>query len=117
MTISIDEFGEPFDIDEGIDIVHYGMPRRSGRYPWGSGDNPYQRSKDFISQYEELKKSGQKKEDIQFRISFDVIVETGKQNKFKGNITLELPTGNILEEGVSTLEITDLENIIFKRIK
>lgn len=64
MTISIDEFGEPFDIDEGIDIVHYGMPRRSGRYPWGSGENPYQRSKDFISQYEALKKSGMKEKEI-----------------------------------------------------
>ena len=25
-------------------LMHYGMPRRSGRYPWGSGDNPYQHS-------------------------------------------------------------------------
>lgn len=24
------------------EIYHYGMPRRSGRYPWGSGDRPYQ---------------------------------------------------------------------------
>lgn len=23
-------------------IMHYGIPRRSGRYPWGSGDRPYQ---------------------------------------------------------------------------
>lgn len=23
-------------------IKHYGKPRRSGRYPWGSGDDPYQ---------------------------------------------------------------------------
>lgn len=23
-------------------IEHYGVPRRSGRYPWGSGDTPYQ---------------------------------------------------------------------------
>ena len=30
-------------------LMHYGMPRRSGRYPWGSGDNPYQRSGDFLS--------------------------------------------------------------------
>ena len=22
------------------DLKHYGMPRRSGRYPWGSGENP-----------------------------------------------------------------------------
>lgn len=24
------------------ELQHYGMPRRSGRYPWGSGDRPYQ---------------------------------------------------------------------------
>ena len=23
-------------------LVHYGVPRRSGRYPWGSGDRPFQ---------------------------------------------------------------------------
>lgn len=42
-------------IDE---LMHYGMPRRSGRYPWGSGDNPYQHSGDFLSRAEELKKQG-----------------------------------------------------------
>lgn len=25
------------------EIYHYGMPERSGRYAWGSGDRPYQR--------------------------------------------------------------------------
>lgn len=39
-------------------ILHYGMPRRSGRYPFGSGDNPYQHSVDFLSRVEELKKQG-----------------------------------------------------------
>ena len=38
-------------------LMHYGMPRRSGRYPWGSGDDPYQHgSGDFISRVEELRK-------------------------------------------------------------
>ena len=39
-------------------LMHYGMPRRSGRYPWGSGDNPYQRSCDFLARVSEMKKSG-----------------------------------------------------------
>lgn len=39
-------------------LMHYGMPKRSGRYPWGSGDNPYQHSGDFLSRVEEMKKSG-----------------------------------------------------------
>ena len=38
-------------------LMHYGMPRRSGRYPFGSGENPYQHSGDFIARVEALKKS------------------------------------------------------------
>lgn len=45
-------------------LMHYGMPKRSGRYPWGSGDNPYQHSGDFLSRVQELKKSGLSETDI-----------------------------------------------------
>lgn len=45
-------------------LMHYGMPRRSGRYPWGSGDTPYQHSGDFLSRVDELKKQGLKETDI-----------------------------------------------------
>lgn len=40
------------------ELMHYGMPRRSGRYPWGSGDDPYQHGRDFLGRVEELKKNG-----------------------------------------------------------
>lgn len=40
-------------------LEHYGVPRRSGRYPWGSGKDP-QRNPDFLGRIEELKKSGWK---------------------------------------------------------
>ena len=40
-------------------LMHYGIPRRSGRYPWGSGDDPYQHGgKDFLGRIDELKKQG-----------------------------------------------------------
>lgn len=39
-------------------LMHYGMPKRSGRYPYGSGDSPYQHSGDFLSRIEELEKQG-----------------------------------------------------------
>lgn len=39
-------------------LMHYGVARRSGRYPWGSGDDPYQRTGDFLSRVEALKKQG-----------------------------------------------------------
>ena len=41
------------------DIVeHYGTPRHSGRYPWGSGDKGYQRAKDLLGRNAELKANG-----------------------------------------------------------
>ena len=48
------------DILDGEEsLAHYGMPRRSGRYPWGSGDDPYQRdNRDFLGRIDELKKGG-----------------------------------------------------------
>lgn len=45
-------------IAKEIYLIHYGMPRRSGRYPWGSGKEPYQHSGDFLSRIDELKKQG-----------------------------------------------------------
>jgi predicted transcriptional regulator len=45
-------------VDEMNELLHYGMPRRSGRYPWGSGEDPYQHGRDFLGRIEELKKQG-----------------------------------------------------------
>ena len=39
------------------DVSHYGTPRHSGRYPWGSGKNP-QRNKNFLQRANDLKKQG-----------------------------------------------------------
>lgn len=39
-------------------LMHYGTPRHSGRYPWGSGDNPYQRNAAFRSHVLELRHKG-----------------------------------------------------------
>ena len=39
------------------DLYHYGTPRHSGRYPWGSGKNP-RRNLNFLQRSNELKKQG-----------------------------------------------------------
>ncbi len=44
-------------------LIHYGTPRHSGRYPWGSGKEP-QRSKSFSTRVSELKKQGVSQPDI-----------------------------------------------------
>ena len=46
------------------ELMHYGVKRRSGRYPWGSGDNPYQHSGDFLSRVNELKGQGLTEKEI-----------------------------------------------------
>ena len=45
------------------DLMHYGTPRHSGRYPWGSGKNP-QRNKNILTRYNELKAKGFSDADI-----------------------------------------------------
>ena len=40
------------------ELMHYGMPRRSGRYPWGSGKESYQHHTDFLGRVNELRESG-----------------------------------------------------------
>lgn len=40
------------------ELQHIGMPRRSGRYPWGSGGDPYQRAIGWREHVRELKKEG-----------------------------------------------------------
>lgn len=49
---------------EGEELAHYGMPRRSGRYPWGSGDDPYQHNIDFLGRVKEYKKQGKSEREI-----------------------------------------------------
>lgn len=44
--------------EDSATLAHYGVPRRSGRYPWGSGEDPYQHSKDFLGRVEEMRKAG-----------------------------------------------------------
>ena len=55
---------ELFEQMEDEYLAHYGTKRHSGRYPWGSGEDPYQHGMDFLARYHELKKSGMKDVDI-----------------------------------------------------
>ena len=50
------------------------------------------------------------------KISFDIIIELNSGVKYKSNIVLDVPAGNILEEGICRQEQTNLEKIVFKRI-
>ena len=49
-------------IDEDNYLAHYGILRKSGRYPWGSGGSVEARSRGFLGMVEQLKAQGITKE-------------------------------------------------------
>ena len=59
-------YGYPVVNDEDLEdevlsddeLEHYGTPRHSGRYPWGSGENPYQRTGYFRRGLAEMRAKG-----------------------------------------------------------
>lgn len=54
-------------------------------------------------------------EELSHQVKFDLIVELENDTKLKTKITLDLPTGNILESGIDTIEETNMKTV-FKRI-
>lgn len=45
-------------VEEGEYLAHYGILRKSGRYPWGSGETPHQRSESFLDITKKLRSEG-----------------------------------------------------------
>lgn len=90
-------------------LMHYGMPRRSGRYPWGSGDEPYQRTRDFISRVDELKKTGWKPTAENIKKEFGISVKDYRNEVALARIqrrTLEMERARALrDDGKNNSEI------------
>lgn len=51
-------------IPENDELVHYGTKEHSGRYPWGSGEQPYQRLGGLYGEYRKAIKEGLTPADI-----------------------------------------------------
>lgn len=64
-----------------------------------------------------LKLTNITKEDLQSKLSFDIIIKLTSGKKYQATIELDFPTDGIIEKGVNGKEITDLDDIIFKRIE
>ena len=52
---------------------------------------------------------------LKYQVSFDLIIELENNVKLKTKINLNLPAGNILENGIETIEETNMKTV-FKRI-
>ncbi|HMT68969.1 MAG TPA: hypothetical protein PKD16_02340 [Saprospiraceae bacterium] len=51
-------------LDEDDYLAHYGVLRKSGRYPWGSGNTEYSRSVSFLDNIAQLREKGMSDVDI-----------------------------------------------------
>lgn len=80
------------------ELMHYGIPRRSGRYPYGSGDRPYQSTgeKHGLSGYFQRKKQKKEQEKILEKERHDAnkgnVLQRGSATqvlKYKGELTNE----------------------------
>lgn len=60
-----------------------------------------------------LKKVGITQEEIEFKILFDISIELNSGKRFKTTIMLEVPNGDIVQEGITSYEINSNE-IVFK---
>lgn len=64
-----------------------------------------------------LKTTNTDPENLKANISFDLSIKLTSGKLYKANVKLDLPVGDVVEEGTSSQEITDLSNVIFKRIE
>ncbi len=78
--------GAETDTDESA-LEHYGTKFHSGRYPYGSGDDPYQHGGDFLSRVEALKKTGWKETAENVKKEFDLTLEEYRNEKAWSNFT------------------------------
>lgn len=66
-----------YEYEESDDVlIHEGVLRKSGRYPWGSGENPNQRNKAFLDYVEDLRKKGLS--DVEIARGMGIYTEDGK---------------------------------------
>lgn len=62
-----------------------------------------------------LSKIGITDEQIKFNVSFDIAILLKSEITYKATVKLELPVGNVVQEGTSSYEKKDVRDVVFKR--
>lgn len=86
MSSVLDEMRAVLDGDTDY-LMHYGTKFHSGRYPYGSGEDPYQHSGDFISRIDRLKKDGWKETAENVQKEFGMKLEDYRNEKYWAEYT------------------------------
>lgn len=69
-------------------LAHYGTPRHSGRYPWGSGKNP-QRNRQWLQRADDLTAQGLSKKDVANAMGLSSGEYIAKRKMYKNQIDEE----------------------------
>ena len=108
-----------FSDDEICSITHYGTPRHSGRYPWGSGENPYQHSGDFLARVEKLQKEGYSEKEIADKVNcslkelrtYKAIAKAERRADDVGRVQ------NMNKKGLSKSEISKITGLPYSTVE
>lgn len=99
------------EMDESMEdaLMHYGTKRHSGRYPWGSGKDPYQHSGDFLARVESLEDQGLSEKDIaeQIGISTTELRLQKRLAKHERRQLLYDRARSLKEDGLNNTEIAE----------
>lgn len=68
-----------------------------------------------INNQELLLKAGIKNEQLQAKLSFDLIISTKSGKEYQTNISLDIPVDDVVGQATTSKEITDMSDFIFKR--
>lgn len=68
-----------------------------------------------INHSELLKKLKINNDDLKFIVSFDININLNSKKTYKSTVKLDFPINDVINDGTQNKEITDLENIVFKR--
>ena len=75
----------------------------------------YTSNEEEINHKDLLKKIGMTEEDLQIKITFELIIKLEEGKEYQTTIDLDFPIENVIEEGTTSKEITDLKDYKFKR--
>lgn len=76
----------------------------------------YKSNEEEINHHELLKKAEVSKEDLKIELTFDLMITLEGGTQYKATIKLDFPVENVIEEGITSKEITEVKDFIFKRI-
>lgn len=96
------------------ELYHYGTPRHSGRYPWGSGENPYQGDPGhFMAALNKMRKDGLSENEIAERMGVSTTVLRARRSVAKDEYRAAQAAQalRLKDKGYSNVKIGELMGI------